>query len=368
MRVVSVAELAAASREQWCEVFPAWRTVWPERIVSGPIPEPLRSRLSCALPARGVLRLRGARVWGDEGWVFTADGRVVPEVGAFGDAQRWMPSVHLPWLLGRPRRLRGRTLSLLSDWAACNYFHVMLEVLPRVEMVRAAGWSWQDFDHILLPAFRAPTVDRLFGRLEIPADKVLRVEWGQFNYFQTEELVCTRFPGGRRTVTPQQTAFVRHLGAVAPAAAKEAGAHGRRIFVCRRTDSRRLHNEAELQARLEARGFVTVDPGAMACAETVFHAADCVVGLHGAALTNLVFCQPGTRVLEILSSDQAYPYFYTVAVHGGLIYDCVIGPADHEVQLAHPFATWRSPSDYTVDIDLVLRALDRLLAGMPGNA
>lgn len=359
LRRVAVAELAEACPEDWDEVFPAWRAKWPEHLVSGPLPQCMRSRLSDQLPPRGVLVMRDARVWRDDGWVFLPDDRVVSGLGIFVNAGRWTPRVHLPLFFGGPKLLRGRTLSLLSDWASCNFYHILLEMVPRVEMLRAAGWVWDDFDQILLPGFRSPIVDRMLAQLGLPEEKVIRIGWGDFVYYLTEELVCTSFPGGWRTVTPQQVAFVRSL--VSTETAQEVG-RGRKLFVCRRAPKRRLRNEAELQERLEAMGFETVDPGSLKDTEACFRSADCVVGLHGAAMANLVFCRPGTRVLELLSSAQSYPYYLSLSLSGGLIYDCVIGPADHEVPSPHPLAVCVGSSDYVVDIDEVLASLNRLLA------
>ena len=62
---------------------------------------------------------------------------------------------------------------------------------------------------------------------------------------------------------------------------------------------RPLHNEAEVAARLSRLGFVGVEPGTMSLEEQIrtFHAADHVVGVGGAAMTNIVFCrEPGTKV------------------------------------------------------------------------
>jgi capsular polysaccharide biosynthesis protein len=68
-------------------------------------------------------------------------------------------------------------------------------------------------------------------------------------------------------------------------------------------NTRRLVDEEMLWLRLERRGFVRVDPGAMSVRDQIDHfaAAEVIVGLHGAALTNLVFGQPGVRVLEIFA-------------------------------------------------------------------
>ena len=59
--------------------------------------------------------------------------------------------------------------------------------------------------------------------------------------------------------------------------------------------TRRVENEAELLAALEPLGFEAIDPGALSPAEQVraFAEAECIVGPHGAGLTNLAFASAG---------------------------------------------------------------------------
>ena len=64
---------------------------------------------------------------------------------------------------------------------------------------------------------------------------------------------------------------------------------------------RRLLNEEELDPILERNGFVKVTLEALPIAEqiAIFRGADVIIGPHGAGLTNIMFCRPGTRILEI---------------------------------------------------------------------
>ena len=57
----------------------------------------------------------------------------------------------------------------------------------------------------------------------------------------------------------------------------------------------------------------------------LFHQADFVVSVHGAALTNLVFCREKTKVLEIFPKDYVYPLFTDLAYKCNLDYHYYIG-------------------------------------------
>lgn len=92
---------------------------------------------------------------------------------------------------------------------------------------------------------------------------------------------------------------------------------GRRIFIDRQQfRGRAIVNRAEIMPILEKRGFEIVDPETMSPTEQVvrFAYANFVVGIMGAAMTNTVFCLPGTRVVH-LSPDAGWadPFFWDLA-------------------------------------------------------
>lgn len=354
VRLSTAASLAAEDPSCWRSVYPAWQAKWPEYLPSGPLPAAFRERLSHKLPAKGVLQLRNASVIGDHGWVFTDRGTRVDDTTNYVNDPTWAPRVHLPLLQTKARRLPGRTLSLLTNWGSTNFFHMQIDAIPRADMLFQAGWKWSDFNQILLPSFKSPTITRQLEKLGLPMEKTIPVHWGPLNYFHAEELVCTSYPGGRRTVLPPTINYLRRLNA------PSASGGGKRIFVRRIARTRHLRNEHELLPLLLARNFEIIDPQTHPDVEGAFHGAEYVVGAHGASLANLVFCRPGAKVLELVPSDQAFPFFFTIAVHGGLGYDCVIGRSDHETPNP-PGQTWNSPSDFTVDARMLETALDRLL-------
>jgi capsular polysaccharide biosynthesis protein len=109
-----------------------------------------------------------------------------------------------------------------------------------------------------------------------------------------------------------------------------------KLFVSRAdATSRLVMNEDAAFARLAPMGFTRVTLGGRSVAEQarLFAQAEIVVGPHGAALSNLVFCTPGTRVVEIHYPRYTLGLYWQMAERFGLRYGAVRGiaiPGDTE--------------------------------------
>jgi hypothetical protein len=354
-RLVTIAQLAAHDPACWQPIYPEGSHTWPEQLPSGPLPAGLSQRLSRKIRPRGVLRIKNATVLSDNGWVFTEGGQLVTDTCFMADRPAWIPRVYPPLLHTGARILHGRTLSLLSNSGSANFFHMQMDVIPRIDLLFQAGWNWRDFDQILLPNNLTPSIRIQLEKLAMPLEKCLLIDRGPLNYFRITELVCTSFPNARRCVLPTTTAYLQQLNARPPVVPT------RRLFVQRRSRARHLRNEAELLPLLIAQGFEIFDPGDQTDPGKFFHEASHIVATHGAALANLLYCQPGTKVLELIPSDQLYPYYFTTAISSGLHYDCLTGPSDQE-KIRHVEALWNSPSDFVVDSNAFSRCLCQLLS------
>lgn len=83
-----------------------------------------------------------------------------------------------------------------------------------------------------------------------------------------------------------------------------------------------LVNQDELGARVAARGFRPIDPWELTLEQQIaeFSGAEEVIGVAGAAMTNIVFCRPGMRVVMLAPPQFADTFFWFIATHCGLHY------------------------------------------------
>ena len=87
----------------------------------------------------------------------------------------------------------------------------------------------------------------------------------------------------------------------------------RRLFISRKNASkRRCLNEEKLYESLKSLGFEFVNLEKLSVFNQlkIFSEASVVVSTHGAGLSNLLACNPGTKILEMVPNDGNYSHYY----------------------------------------------------------
>ncbi len=105
---------------------------------------------------------------------------------------------------------------------------------------------------------------------------------------------------------------------------------GPRVYLTRsRSLGRVAVNDGQIQSYLKSNGFSIVDMGDYMLDEqiSIMKNADAVIGIHGAALTNTLYCKPGTKVIEIFPPNYGTNAFRTISEMLGHQYIPLVGAA-----------------------------------------
>lgn len=107
---------------------------------------------------------------------------------------------------------------------------------------------------------------------------------------------------------------------------RQPTANANPIFLTRRGATRIPKNIAEIESLFTQNGFDIIDCGKHTVREQIHlaSAAPAIAGLHGAAMTNLLWAQPGTPVLEIFQCDYLNGCYEQIAFQGGLDYTAIV--------------------------------------------
>ncbi len=259
--------------------------------------------------------------WGHPtGGVFTADGRFVPAFthdpcGA--EFHTVWTRLHLP----PPRRFPGRILYLVTPEATDNFHHWMIDLLPRLGLVRRAGYRLEDFDRVIVNHAQRGYQLTTLQHLGIPADKILSAD--ESLWIRAETLVVPSLKPANQTLPAADATFLR--SAFLPL---ELLAPTRRIYLSRGDASfRRLSNEASLLPLLRSHGFEIITPGALniSAQARLFAEAEIIAGPAGAAFANLVFAAPGARVIEIAPPGWLAAFHWMISARLGLEHTVLLG-------------------------------------------
>jgi hypothetical protein len=130
----------------------------------------------------------------------------------------------------------------------------------------------------------------------------------------------------------------------------------RKIFISRR-GRRILNNETEIRELLIEYGFEIIEDTYRTVDEQIdlFNSASVIVAVHGAGLSNLVWCQPKTKVIELFYSGYNIPCFYYLATVLDLEYACLFDKSKDQDSFANQYC------DLEIDPILLRNLIERVL-------
>jgi hypothetical protein len=198
-----------------------------------------------------------------------------------------------------------------------NYYHWLVQTIPAVD------WSLQKLPSsifALLTGHLATWQAEMLSILDY--DNVPRIVLDPSHHYLVPALDYSEFQNGSSSFEISQSAQATYKR-LAAVATDSSPAKADIIYIARTDSTNRVaENEAEILRLLEAEGILTVVPGMLSVSQQInlFSKADAVIGLHGAGLTNIVFCRPGTILYELSSTHYLNPCFSRLAQAGGLSY------------------------------------------------
>lgn len=309
------------------------------------------------VPARFVLEVSDGRLVGDFAATVTPDGVLDGATSPYFGIRGWREHpIFLRPRLPEPTVLSGAVVSLASHASGVNYYHSLMDTLPRWGILQDALPGFRP-DHLVV-AHRSRWDQQLLALAGLD-DLTLIAPTKNLNVVADRLLVPSL--GNQSTLAPRYgTAWLReHLPA------RDVSGKPRRLYVTRGSvrNNRRLVREAELLDRLRPLGFTAFDPGAVSVQDQIDHfaAAEVVVAPHGAGLANLNFSPEGVRVLELFAPRYLNPGYWAITDN--------IADSTYRYLVADPVEPDRPErrmNRVQDDIDLdplrVLDALEELLA------
>jgi len=300
------------------------------RCINGSAPESWAWAVNWKPHDRFYLEMRHARLvfepWRCATAVLSPDGSILHDaVPLFFHAPKANP-IRNSVFLGEPLRLKGRAFLLFND-AASNFYHWMCDILPRLHVAITAGQGIDSFDWFITDEISQSFHRETLAALGIPLEKI--VVGTRHRHIAPEVLCSTSLYDKSGMVHRESLTFVRNALLKRLSLDSETRMD-RRIFITRQEGRwRRIANWEAVETVLEEFDFEIIASEKLELAAQVqlFREASHVIAAHGAGLTNLMFCRPGTKVLEILNEGWGHAMYWLMAKKMDLDYTLMLADA-----------------------------------------
>jgi capsular polysaccharide biosynthesis protein len=296
------------------------------------------------------------------GFVITPDDQFLNDASIYFSAPRATVAEALSedWKLEPLTEVNGR-VAVLATEAADLYYHWLFQLLPRYNLIERAGIRVSDIDYYYVNSQRSRFQRETLALLGIEPSKVIAGD--KVPYLRARELIVPSVPLGASCFRPWMLDFLREK--FLPKNWREMQPSGRRLYISRgRAGYRRVLNESEVVSFLTERGFEVAAMETMSVPEqaAVMAACDVVIGPHGGGMSNLVFCTPGTKVVEIYSPELVATYFWRLSNRLDLDYSYMLGKGKLTTLESDYPQSWDAQQDIEVDLNVLGQTLT--LAGI----
>ena len=254
-------------------------------------------------------------------------------------------------------KIEGR-VAFLSGLAGHVYYHWMFDIIPRLELLRRSGVKFEDIDWFVINSLNKPYQKETLDLLDVPVEKI--IESDRHSHIQATELIVPSFPGYMDWVESGTIKFLRDtfFSRITP-----VKADSEKIYISRaKAKNRQLINELEVRELLETRGFKTIFLEELSVLEQVaiFAKARVIVAPHGSGLTNLVFCSPNTKIVELFSPNYVRTDYWMISQHLQLQHYYLIGKSFNCPSLSNLMYQNPLTEDISVDISSLKLILHHL--------
>ena len=208
------------------------------------------------------------------------------------------------------KKINGRVLSLVQGASGNkNYLHWVFDILPKIKLC-SEHYPLKQIDFFYAPSLQNFQKQTL-SILDIDENKILNSNTNR--HIEARELIVVDHPWYHKGFILNEVEFlptwiIHWLRDIYLKCAKQFE-NNEKIYIDR-TESEFKHcqiqNDNEVFNFLKEKGFSKYRTGELSFFEQIylFNNAKFIIGAHGAAFTNLAFCEPNTNIIEIKPSTH----------------------------------------------------------------
>ena len=217
------------------------------------------------------------------------------------------------------KKFNGKVFSLVQGASGNNnYFHWMFDILPRL-IILEKFYNFNDINFFYCPQIKPWQLSTL-SIFNIGNDKLINSNL--YRHIQADKILAVSHPWYSKGLILNEAKnlpswIINEIAFKFEKYGKKFECNDK-IFIDRR-ESKYNHcqiiNDEEIKTYLKSKGFAVYKVGELNFFEQIylFQNAKIVIGAHGAAFTNLIFCKENTKVLDIIPENHPNTVDETIA-------------------------------------------------------
>jgi capsular polysaccharide biosynthesis protein len=260
----------------------------------------------------------------------------------------------------RPRYIEGKVFTLLTGGGKnFNIYHWFFDSLSRLYAIKD---EIEKVDYFLVPEYVQEYQMQSLEYFGIKKDRVISSLNNK--HLIAQELICTSHP---RTATfsvrKEITNFLRDKFLVSNRDnISNDKIYPTSFYISRRDAPRRkVDNESELIFELKKKGIETVKISDYTFHEVVylFSNALFILSTHSAALTNILFCKQGTKIVEYFPNEGFLPYYSELSESLNLYYHLIMDtkPLSEDIKSRYDI---QNEESIDINMDFLFNELNKI--------
>ena len=206
------------------------------------------------------------------------------------------------------KKISGTVLNLAQGGSGNNYFHFFFDIIPKIYFVKKKIKKKINFYYVSAPKKWQIKIFKILGitkntlissskNKHIFADEIISLDhpWYKKGYIQNQVKKIPRW-----IILVNRKIFLNKAKKVKIM---------KKIFLDRSSSKFnhcQIYNQKEVNKWIKKNKIKSYKPEKLSLEKQIylFNKASIILGAHGAAFTNIIFCKPGTKVIEIIPADH----------------------------------------------------------------
>jgi capsular polysaccharide biosynthesis protein len=310
-------------------------------------------------PSAFVALIPNGRIYGINGAIISPNDKLLADVSIeFGvpPSKAKNHSVFKRVKLPNIQKIDDTVAVLSAAGGTTMYFHWMFDVLPRLHLLKRSG-MFDQVNKFIVNEIRYEFQRETLDILKIPKDKIITTH---INFhIKASTLILPSLPGITGSMPGWTCDFLRETFLSNPLIKNQDRIQ--RIYISRiNAKYRRIFNESEIMDFLRKLNFKICKLENLSILEqaALFASAEAVVAPHGGGLTNLVFCQEGSKVIELFSPSYINPCYRALSNLRGLDYYYLLGEGQPTYENTDDHLRNSTGEDFSINMNTFSRLIE----------